>query len=170
MVARARAEETSPATTSVTGATDGSDCEDPGHAFVAELRGLGKHCAERRAAGLEKRCAESRDERMKQLASYMARREQRESLIAWEDAHCKFVDKSRPVVRVVQDANGEYHSVEGRDRGVDRVCDEKLPTEIRTTWARHVGLVAPSSAVADPDCRDADVKASDVAKRYWTER
>lgn len=110
-------------------------------------------------------CAMSRDERMRELADYLKRRQRVEELQAWESEHCKIVDKSKPVVRKVQDSNGEYHWIEGRDRGVDRVCNATPPAAIRQTWANHL---SPGFAPDNPaECRAADIEASPIAAEYW---
>jgi hypothetical protein len=82
------------------------------------------------AAVEEADCASDRPERMQEVKRRDESLAHVNELIQWEIDHCKSVDSSKPVTRFVQDGRGEYHTVAGRDRGVDRVCDAKLPAEI----------------------------------------
>lgn len=114
-------------------------------------------------------CAANRDERMKELAAYLERREHIEQLREWESEHCKTVDKSKPVVRRVKDSRGEYHLIEGRDRGVDRICNTTPPAEIRSTSARDLSVGQPPYRPEAMACRESDVASSPVAAKYWSE-
>jgi hypothetical protein len=89
------------------------------------------------------------------------------SLMSWENDHCKMVDNSRAVVRVRQDSGGEYHAYEGRDRGVDRICDAKLPKDLEHTWARNIPVY--KSTIDFRDCRVKDLRESAVAREYWAD-
>ena len=114
-------------------------------------------------------CDASRSERETQLQASLARWQHKADLIGWEAQHCKNVDASVAVRRVVQDARGEYHTVEGRDRGVDRVCNAPKPTEIEHVSADALSAPAPAASLTNRACRSSDVEASELFKTFWTE-
>lgn len=114
-------------------------------------------------------CAESRVARASQLEAALVARRQKDDLLGWEYQHCKQVDASVAVRRVVQDARGEYHTVEGRDRAVDRVCDAPLPSAISTQRANMLSAPAPSASLKNRECREWDVAESETFRAFWSE-
>lgn len=122
----------------------------------------------------DKMCADTRAERIAEMTKRLESIRHKAELQAWEGAHCKWVDNAKAVVRVLQDSRGEYHTVEGNDRGVDRVCDAKPPADMPSD-VRFVQVYSiPVGRIADSvrDCRSEDLdrpETAELARGYWKE-
>ena len=121
-----------------------------------------------RIQNLLEQCADTREVRMRYLVAFMAREDHINELRQWESDHCKHVDNSVAVIRTVQDSNGEYHTVEGRDRGVDYTCNAALPAEIK---GRSAFSMTPGAFPEDAKrCKDLDIAASPIASKFWSDQ
>jgi hypothetical protein len=85
-------------------------------------------------------CASDRESRLAEVKHHEHSLAHINELIQWEIDHCRSIDASKPVTRTVQDSRGVYHTFEGRDRGVDFVCDAKKPAEIEHTRADNLAV------------------------------
>jgi hypothetical protein len=112
-------------------------------------------------------CESGREERLRIMAEHMAKVDRIAELREWEEEHCQIVDRSKPVVRVVKDSRGEYHTVEGRSRGVDRDCDAKPPADIATRWARNLTPGQFPLSTAQMACQREDEAGSELAVRFY---
>ncbi len=94
----------------------------------------------------------------------------KEAFQEWESEHCQMVDRSKPVIKTVQDANGEYHTFEGRDRAAGLECDAKRPEVFKESRAQYYSVYYPPSAIAEKnsECLSSDLKVSEIAKIYKT--
>lgn len=104
-------------------------------AEAREVARLAAEEAQRREAALAAEaertsCAADREARMRAVKTFNDQMDLKDAAHEWWYDHCKSIDNSVAVTRVVQDSRGEYHWVEGRDRGVDIVCDAKTPPAI----------------------------------------
>ncbi len=113
---------------------------------------------EQAAKAVDADCSSDRDARMREVQRREDSIAHVNELIQWEIDHCKSVDNSKAVVRTVQDSRGVYHMVEGRDRGVDRVCDAKPPAEIAKVPADSLPIYRLSAPILDRNdqCRTSD--------------
>lgn len=89
------------------------------------------------ADALKASCEAGKEERRAERIKIEESRHIKELMQDWEAEHCKSIDASKEVTRVVQDSRGEYHTVAGRDRGVDLVCDAKKPEPLAAAKRAH---------------------------------
>ncbi len=106
------------------------------------------------AARLE--CEAGRPERVQDRERFEKAIERKHELEEWESAHCKWHDRSVPAIRQVQDARGEYHTVEGRSEGIRRECNAPLPNELEHIEASRIFVPQPTVAMG---CEKYDAEA-----------
>ncbi len=76
--------------------------------------------------------------------AFHSARDHKYELQEWENTHCKWVDRSTPVTRRVQDSRGEWHLVEGRSEGTKRECNAPLPKDLLHISAGDIFIPQPT--------------------------
>lgn len=112
-------------------------------------------------------CAEDRDGRKRRLEAHLASYEERSRLLQWESAHCKIVDRGKPVVREYERPDGTLVRKRIISGYPERVCDGPTPKGLppwRTGASRDTqGLVR----LSEQDARLNDLCLDDDLAAGW---
>ncbi len=103
-------------------------------------------------------CEEGRPARVQDRERYRTAIEHKHELETWENAHCKFVERSSgPRILATQDSRGEIRLFQRDGVSVQRVCNAPLPKDLQHIEASQIFIPQPTFAMG---CEKHDTEAA----------